>query len=161
MFIQIVLRQKPQYILQFCILYSWHESKCSNGKQRNLRVKPVCMIIRHLYYVNPSQNTEIHMSVGRNAAVFDSFYFWSFQEYSVQVTFREQWNDERLRYHDDTQGNTNLKNLPSFLLRIHKKFYFATGKKSAVAVVFCSRDARILFTFDLLLFGILDTVGEV
>lgn len=25
-------------------------------------------------------------------------------EYSVQVTFREQWNDERLRYHDDTQG---------------------------------------------------------
>lgn len=26
------------------------------------------------------------------------------QEYSVQVTFREQWNDERLRYHDDTQG---------------------------------------------------------
>ena len=28
-----------------------------------------------------------------------------FQEYSVQVTFREQWNDERLRYHDDTHGN--------------------------------------------------------
>ena len=27
------------------------------------------------------------------------------QEYSVQVTFREQWNDERLRYHDDTHGN--------------------------------------------------------
>ena len=26
------------------------------------------------------------------------------QEYSVQVTFREQWNDERLRYYDDTQG---------------------------------------------------------
>ena len=26
------------------------------------------------------------------------------QEYSVQVTFREQWNDERLRYHDDTHG---------------------------------------------------------
>ena len=29
------------------------------------------------------------------------------QEYSVQVTFREQWNDERLRYHDDTHGNKN------------------------------------------------------
>ena len=26
------------------------------------------------------------------------------QEYSVQVTFREQWNDERLRYFDDTHG---------------------------------------------------------
>lgn len=32
----------------------------------------------------------------------------SLQEYSVQVTFREQWNDERLRYHDDTQGNNVL-----------------------------------------------------
>ena len=29
--------------------------------------------------------------------------FW-FQEYSVQVTFREQWNDERLRYVDSTKG---------------------------------------------------------
>jgi len=26
-------------------------------------------------------------------------------EYSVQVTFREQWNDERLRYFDDTHGH--------------------------------------------------------
>nr|XP_040570870.1 LOW QUALITY PROTEIN: glutamate-gated chloride channel-like [Lepeophtheirus salmonis] len=26
-------------------------------------------------------------------------------EYSVQVTFREQWNDERLRYYDDTHGH--------------------------------------------------------
>lgn len=25
-------------------------------------------------------------------------------EYSVQVTFREQWNDERLRYYDETKG---------------------------------------------------------
>ena len=29
-------------------------------------------------------------------------YLW--QEYSVQVTFREQWNDERLRYVDSTKG---------------------------------------------------------
>ena len=27
-----------------------------------------------------------------------------FQEFSVQVTFREQWNDERLRYVDSTRG---------------------------------------------------------
>lgn len=30
------------------------------------------------------------------------------QEYSVQVTFREQWNDERLRYYDDTNGRVLL-----------------------------------------------------
>lgn len=36
------------------------------------------------------------------------WYVLSLQEYSVQVTFREQWNDERLRYHDDTQGNNAL-----------------------------------------------------
>ena len=31
-------------------------------------------------------------------------FFLPFQEYSVQVTFREQWYDERLRYIEDTQG---------------------------------------------------------
>ena len=31
------------------------------------------------------------------------------------MTFREQWNDERLRYHDDTNGN-NDNNLLNKLL---------------------------------------------
>ena len=30
--------------------------------------------------------------------------FFLLQEYSVQVTFREQWNDERLGYIDNTDG---------------------------------------------------------
>jgi len=32
-------------------------------------------------------------------------------EYSVQVTFREQWNDERLRYVDSTKGKLNYLTL--------------------------------------------------
>lgn len=30
--------------------------------------------------------------------------YYSFQEYSVQLTFREQWVDERLKF-DDYAGN--------------------------------------------------------
>ena len=30
-----------------------------------------------------------------------------FKEYSVQVTFREQWNDERLQYVDSTKGESD------------------------------------------------------
>ena len=40
------------------------------------------------------------------------------QEYSVQVTFREQWNDERLRYHDDTHGKKKLNNSQKVLSEI-------------------------------------------
>ena len=35
------------------------------------------------------------------------FFFFSPKEYSVQVTFREQWHDERLGYIDNTDGNKN------------------------------------------------------
>lgn len=36
--------------------------------------------------------------------LIQTFALFFLQEYSVQVTFREQWNDERLRYYDDTKG---------------------------------------------------------
>ena len=48
--------------------------------------------------------------------------FW-FQEYSVQVTFREQWNDERLRYVDSTKG---------------KKSYMHTRQSRYVQLSVCS-----------------------
>ena len=43
-------------------------------------------------------------------------YLW--QEYSVQVTFREQWNDERLRYVDSTKGISTIDSIGSHHIEI-------------------------------------------
>ena len=55
---------------------------------------PVSSICKYIVYL-------IMRPAGSYVGVFIE-YLW--QEYSVQVTFREQWNDERLRYVDSTKG---------------------------------------------------------
>ena len=55
---------------------------------------PVSSICKYIVYL-------IMRHAGSYVGVFIE-YLW--QEYSVQVTFREQWNDERLRYVDSTKG---------------------------------------------------------
>lgn len=42
-------------------------------------------------------STSLHVSP---APFFRPFICWMFQEYSVQLTFREQWTDERLKFND-------------------------------------------------------------
>ena len=81
------------------------------------------------------------------------------------MTFREQWNDERLRYHDDTQGNTNFEKTAQLSSQNTQKVLLCHRKRKVqlqwgYRVVFCSRDARILFTFDLLLSVYLTLLGR-
>lgn len=47
------------------------------------------------------------------------------------MTFREQWNDERLRYHDDTQGTIFF----FFSEKEYKVVIRCSANKSAVARV--------------------------
>ena len=52
------------------------------------------------------------------------------QEYSVQVTFREQWNDERLRYVDSTKGNIGRTNyVPHLINNIYQNQLVLLGRQ--------------------------------
>ena len=52
------------------------------------------------------------------------------KEYSVQVTFREQWNDERLRYVDSTKGNIGRTNyVPHLINNIYQNQLVLLGRQ--------------------------------
>lgn len=60
-------------------------------------------------------------------------------EFSVQVTFREQWNDERLKF-DDFQGDSNL-NLDDFNSKVSCRSFtakiFSVNKRGAAKFKLC------------------------
>ena len=60
-------------------------------------------MVRFIFPKAPSQNTKIYyLNSGQNISILnliDSSVV-CFQEYSFQITLRQQWNDKRLRYHE-------------------------------------------------------------
>ena len=56
-------------------------------------------------HINASPTQNIGKLTGIVILKLLLFLYYLFQEFSVQITFREQWNDERLKF-DDYKGRS-------------------------------------------------------